>query len=136
MSRREPQYRAASAIVVLASLFVSDAGSDTQQPENSCHAEVTTKDNNVMQCPLATLHFHIAVSDCSDSRGSFEYKYLMVVPGTKKTARRTAAWIATEKSLTITDRVPLACDEEVDDVEVQRIDCSCVKHSSKLTHGL
>jgi hypothetical protein len=129
-TQREHRWRAALAVIGLASLSVSDAGTDPLQANVSCHAEVTTTDNNVTQCPQATLHFHVAVSDCRDSKGTFVYRYLTVVPGIKKAAHRTAAWISTDRNSDITDRVPLACDEEIDDVEVQRVDCSCMTHGS------
>jgi hypothetical protein len=118
--------------------LIVGVGSDAQSPEPAavrggsssgaaCHAEVINKDLNVRQCPLAALHFHIS-ADCRESTGTFVYQYLRVDPQRKQTVQRTAAWIAHGKEWDLTERVPVACDEEVDGAEVQRVTgCSCVE---------
>jgi hypothetical protein len=133
--------RLALGVVAMLSLSLSGTGSDAQSPEppsaaaargagnpdDSCHAGVSTKDFHVTQCPVATLHFHVSVSDCQDSRGTFVYEYTQVVPGRKETVQHTAIWIAHGKESDVTERVPASCDAEIDDAEVEQTHCSCVR---------
>lgn len=134
--------RLALAVVAMLCLFVAGAGGGSPahgppsgaavqvagSSDDSCHAEVTTKDFHVTQCPLASLHFHVSVSDCQDSRGIFVYQYTRVVPGRKETVENTAAWRTHAKEFVITERVPASCDDEIDGAEVERVTmCSCVK---------
>jgi hypothetical protein len=134
--------RLTPGVIAVLSLLLSGAGSDAQSPappsaaaargagnsDNSCHAEVSTKDFHVTQCPMASLHFHVSVSDCQDSQGSFAYEYTQVVPDRKETLQHTAAWIAHGKESDVTERVPASCDAEIDDAQVQRVTrCSCVR---------
>lgn len=108
-------------------LTASCAKTDAQAvtSPNTCSAEIVSL-GAAKQCPTAPVRFHVSVSGCDNSSGTFEYEYMRVGEGIKALVHSTGAWTAASKDFEQVEHVPLSCDNEVDHIDnVHMTSCHC-----------
>ncbi len=102
------------------------AAQQATSPER-CSAAVIAV-GSAKQCPTASLEFRISVAECERSSGTFDYEFTLVNQTRKSAVRRSSAWIGEKKELLQSDRISLACDDEILDVDNVRVTgCTCLK---------
>jgi hypothetical protein len=77
-------------------------------------------------CPIAEIRFRVSVPKCEHSAGTYEYSYLLVNEVRKEAVSRSGQWKDGATAWEQVDKVPLACDDEIDDVADAHVTaCSC-----------
>lgn len=95
------------------------------QSTQHCDAAITVI-GATKACPTAEVRFRLSVPTCPHSAGTFTYDYKEVNEVTKKQITRTGTWSDGATAWDQVEKVPLACDAEIDDVDNVRVaDCNC-----------
>lgn len=113
--------------VPVAGLLTSACGNlEAQQSVSTeCNASVAVIGSSNV-CPTAPIRFRISVSGCEHSSGTFDYDYKLVNELRKAPVRRSGTWTRNKKAWDQTEYVPMACGEEIDDVEIAgAASCTC-----------
>jgi hypothetical protein len=105
---------------------------DRAPAAKQCQAAVALS-SAARSCPTATLHFGVEVTGCARSSGTFAYAYLLVSETRKEKVTRAVSWRSDKPRGDASQVVPIACDEEIDDVEITEVtSCTCSPRSTSV----
>ena len=77
-------------------------------------------------CPISEIRFRVSVPECEHSAGTYAYSYLLVNEVRKESVSRSGQWKDGATAWEQIDKVPLACDDEIDDVADAHVTaCTC-----------
>jgi hypothetical protein len=105
--------------------WTSSLDAEPMGSSSGCAATVTAA-GPAKACPTASVRFHVSVRGCARSSGTFTYDFLRVSEIHKEQVSQTAVWSHRTGQWEHVDHIPLACDEEIDDVDNVRVtSCRC-----------
>ena len=116
------------AILAVSMVSISACSrSNAQQAaaEPGCKAAVSFV-SSAEACPIASLKFHVAVTGCANSSGTFGFTYMKGNANQRINSKGSGAWARNVSEWDQTEKVALNCDQELHTVEVDDpASCTC-----------
>jgi hypothetical protein len=114
-----------AALLAVAVTGCSKSQAQHVAANHRCEAAIAVLETT-QSCPIAEVKFRVSVPGCRRSAGTFTYGFTLVNQIRKESVSRSVSWKDADTEWRQIDRVPLACDQEIYDVEnVQATACSC-----------